>query len=63
MSLCLGSFAPAGPDTIWKKRLTKDNSEVKAYQALMNDSAKDVVPTFYREVEFNGDCILSDAQT
>ncbi|XP_064598159.1 inositol-trisphosphate 3-kinase homolog isoform X2 [Liolophura sinensis] len=53
-----GSFAPAGPDTIWKKRLTKDNSEVKAYQALMNDAAKDVVPAFYREVEFNGDFFI-----
>jgi 1D-myo-inositol-triphosphate 3-kinase len=54
----IGSFAPAGPNTIWKKRITKDNTETKAYEALMEDEAQDIVPFFYREVEYNGDCIL-----
>lgn len=61
MSLFLrrpGSFAPAGPHTIWKKRMQKENNETKAYQALMQDIVADVVPKFYREVEYNGDCIL-----
>lgn len=55
-----GSFAPAGPHTIWKKRLNKENTETVAYQMLMKDSVHDIVPTFYREVEYNGDCILGD---
>lgn len=53
-----GSFAPAGPHTIWKKRMTKENNETVAYQALRHDSVKDLVPKFYREVHFNGDSIL-----
>ncbi|KAK2186855.1 hypothetical protein NP493_186g01049 [Ridgeia piscesae] len=48
-----GSFAPAGPHTIWKKRLGKENSETLAYKLLMNDITKDVIPKFYREVEYN----------
>ena len=59
LTLLSGSFAPAGPDTIWKRRLTKEsNYETKAYQALMRDSVHNVVPRFYREVEYNGDRIL-----
>jgi len=54
-----GSFAPAGPHTIWKKRLGKENSETLAYKLLMNDITKDVIPKFYREVEYNDNCILS----
>lgn len=54
-----GSFAPAGPNTIWKKRMEKENYETKTYQALMGEALKDVVPKFYREVEYNGECILS----
>ncbi|XP_074648301.1 inositol-trisphosphate 3-kinase homolog isoform X2 [Tubulanus polymorphus] len=53
-----GSFAPAGPRTIWKKRLVKDNTETKVYQALMDDVSADVVPAFFREVEFNGDYFI-----
>ena len=53
-----GSFAPAGPNTIWKKRMEKENYETKTYQALMGEALKDVVPKFYREVEYNGECIL-----
>lgn len=53
-----GSFAPAGPNTIWKKRITKDNTETKAYEALMEDEAQDIVPFFYREVEYNGDFFI-----
>lgn len=50
-----GAFAPAGPGTIWKKRTSKDDCEVKAYENLMNDSAADLVPRFYKEVEWNGE--------
>ena len=38
--------------------MTKENNETVAYQSLMNDNVKDLVPQFYREVEYNGDCIL-----
>ena len=57
--IVLGSFAPAGPHTIWKKRVQKENNETTAYQALMNDVISDVIPKFYREVEYNGYCILN----
>jgi len=53
-----GSFAPAGPHSIWKKRLTKENMETVAYQSLMNDLVRDIIPKFYREVEYNGDCFI-----
>ena len=53
-----GSFAPAGPNTIWKKRMDKENYETKTYQALMAESMRDMIPAFHREVEFNGECIL-----
>lgn len=36
----------------------KDNNETEAYEALMEDSAHDIVPMFYREVEYNSECIL-----
>ncbi|XP_076341134.1 inositol-trisphosphate 3-kinase homolog isoform X2 [Tachypleus tridentatus] len=49
-----GSLAPAGPGTIWKKR-NSDDSEVQAYKKLMQDNMADVVPKFYRDVEYNGD--------
>ncbi|XP_052813250.1 inositol-trisphosphate 3-kinase homolog [Mya arenaria] len=53
-----GGFAPAGPNTIWKKRYTKDNNEAEAYEALMEDPAHDVVPIFYREVEYNSEYFI-----
>ncbi|KAK7112455.1 inositol-trisphosphate 3-kinase homolog [Littorina saxatilis] len=53
-----GSFAPAGPNTIWKKRMEKENHETKTYQALMGESLRDVVPKFYREVEYNGEYFI-----
>ena len=53
-----GGFAPAGASTIWKKRLVKENTETVVYQQLMRDKVRDLVPRFYREVEYNGDCIL-----
>ncbi|XP_076445157.1 inositol-trisphosphate 3-kinase homolog [Babylonia areolata] len=53
-----GSFAPAGPNTIWKKRMEKENNETKAYQALMEEPLKDMVPTFHREVEYNGEYFI-----
>ena len=39
--------------------MQKENNETTAYQALMNDVISDVIPKFYREVEYNGDCILT----
>lgn len=53
-----GSFAPAGPNTIWKRRITKDNTETKAYEALMEDIAHDIVPIYYREVEYNSEFFI-----
>ncbi|XP_033728289.1 inositol-trisphosphate 3-kinase homolog isoform X2 [Pecten maximus] len=53
-----GSFAPAGPNTIWKRRITKDNTETKAYEALMDDMAHDIVPIYYREVEYNSEFFI-----
>lgn len=48
------SFAFAGPGTIWKKRST-DDTEVRAYEALMNDSMNEMVPKFFRDVKYKGD--------
>ncbi|KAL8561783.1 hypothetical protein ACOMHN_010717 [Nucella lapillus] len=48
-----GSFAPAGPSTIWKKRMEKENYETKTYEALMAEPLRDMIPTFHREVEYN----------
>ncbi|KAH3748114.1 inositol-trisphosphate 3-kinase homolog isoform X2 [Dreissena polymorpha] len=53
-----GAFAPAGPNTIWKKRYTKDNNETEAYEALMEDTAHCIVPMFYREVEYNSEYFI-----
>ncbi|KAK2158134.1 hypothetical protein LSH36_176g00016 [Paralvinella palmiformis] len=53
-----GSFAPASPNTIWKKRLSKENYETDAYHALMNDVVKDMVPKFHREVEYSGETFI-----
>nr|KAG5688145.1 hypothetical protein BaRGS_028438 [Batillaria attramentaria] len=53
-----GSFAPAGPNTIWKKRMEKENYETKTYQALMDEPLRDMVPTFHREVEYNGEYFI-----
>ena len=54
-----GAFAPAGPKTIWKKRIAKENYETLAYQALSDyPKCRDIMPIFYREVELNGECIL-----
>ncbi|XP_042216571.1 inositol-trisphosphate 3-kinase homolog isoform X2 [Homarus americanus] len=44
-----GSLAPAGPGTIWKKR-GPDPVETQAYQALATDPARDITPTFFREI-------------
>ncbi|KAK3582857.1 hypothetical protein CHS0354_012467 [Potamilus streckersoni] len=53
-----GAFAPAGPLTIWKKRYNKDNNETKAYELLMKDAARSIVPMFHREVEYNGEYFI-----
>lgn len=48
------SFALAGPGTIWKRR-SNDETEVRAYKALMNDTMCDMVPKFYRDVLYKGE--------
>lgn len=48
------SFALAGPGTIWKKR-SSDSTEVKVYEMLMNEPIAEMVPKFYRDVEYKGD--------
>merc|ERR1712004_44991 len=53
-----GAFAPAGPHTIWKRRLTKENYETVAYQSLMSDTMREFVPRFYREVEYNEELFI-----
>ncbi|XP_076339106.1 inositol-trisphosphate 3-kinase homolog [Tachypleus tridentatus] len=50
-----GLFAPAGPGTIWKKRSPEDDTEVQAYRMLMTDSMREMVPRFYRDVEYEGE--------
>ncbi|XP_071103820.1 inositol-trisphosphate 3-kinase homolog [Haliotis cracherodii] len=54
-----GSFAPAGPNTVWKKRIAKENHETKAYEALMDDPITEpIIPFFSREVEYNGEFFI-----
>lgn len=48
------SFALAGPGTIWKKTST-DDTEVRAYEALMHDPMCEMVPKFFRDVNYKGD--------
>lgn len=52
-----GSLAPAGPGTIWKKR-GPEPLETKAYQALMNDSAREITPTFFREIVYKDEYFI-----
>ena len=49
-----GSFAPAGPGTLWKKQGV-DNNEELVYEALLGDSACDIVPKYYRQVSYQGE--------
>jgi hypothetical protein len=49
-----GCFAPAGLGTLWKKQGT-DYNEQLVYEALMKDSACDIVPKFYRNVVHQGE--------
>lgn len=53
-----GSLAPAGPGTIWKKRGVEP-VETQAYQSLIGDPARDITPTFFREVIYQDERILS----
>ncbi|XP_071541518.1 inositol-trisphosphate 3-kinase homolog isoform X2 [Panulirus ornatus] len=46
-----GSLAPAGPGTIWKKR-GPEPVETQAYQDLTNDPAREITPTFFREIVY-----------
>uniref|UniRef100_A0A2P2I5M4 Kinase n=1 Tax=Hirondellea gigas TaxID=1518452 RepID=A0A2P2I5M4_9CRUS len=52
-----GSLAPAGPGTIWKKR-DPESTETVMYQALMDDSANSIVPTFFKEIHYGDDYFI-----
>ncbi|XP_055938778.1 inositol-trisphosphate 3-kinase homolog isoform X2 [Argiope bruennichi] len=52
-----GSFAPAGPGTIWKKS-SPDRVEIEAYQKLMKDTLASMVPHFYKDVQYNGEYFI-----
>lgn len=49
-----GAFAPAGLGTLWKKQ-GSDNNEQLVYEALMKDPAFDIVPKYYRDVNYQGE--------
>lgn len=50
-------FAPAGLGTIWKK--CSGGTERDVYVALSNEpSLQDIVPKYYREVEYNGQTFI-----
>ncbi|KAK8729339.1 hypothetical protein OTU49_008773 [Cherax quadricarinatus] len=52
-----GSLAPAGPGTIWKKR-GPEPVETQAYRALSSDPARDITPTFFREVVYQDEYFI-----
>ncbi|KAI9561627.1 hypothetical protein GHT06_012587 [Daphnia sinensis] len=52
-----GSFAPASLGTLWKKQ-GADNNEQLVYEALMKDSASDIVPKYYRDVSYQGESFI-----
>ena len=52
-----GSFAPAGPGTIWKKS-SPDKVEIEAYKKLMKDPLGSMVPHFYKDVEYNNEYFI-----
>ncbi|KAF2357170.1 Inositol polyphosphate kinase [Trinorchestia longiramus] len=53
----IGSLAPAGPGTVWKKR-TPGSTETEVYRAIMEDAAKAIVPTFFREIHYNDEYFI-----
>ncbi|XP_069997734.1 inositol-trisphosphate 3-kinase homolog isoform X2 [Penaeus vannamei] len=52
-----GSLAPAGPGTIWKKR-GPEPVETLAYQAFSQDPARELAPTFFREVVYQDEYFI-----
>ncbi|KAL1501898.1 hypothetical protein ABEB36_007135 [Hypothenemus hampei] len=54
------SLAPAGPGTVWKKRSpNSDDTERIVYEELLQDPLlKDIVPKYYREVEYHGELFI-----
>ncbi|XP_054722634.1 inositol-trisphosphate 3-kinase homolog [Uloborus diversus] len=57
MMFISGSFAPAGPGTIWKKS-SPDRVEIEAYKKLMKDPLSSMVPHFYKDVEYNNEYFI-----
>jgi len=53
----VGVFAPAGPNTIWKRESCGER-EADVYESLMSDSVAAVIPRMYRKVEYRGSSIL-----
>ncbi|KAF4526124.1 hypothetical protein B566_EDAN007618 [Ephemera danica] len=54
------SFSIAGPGTVWKRTTTEDG-EIRVYQtlnSLKNDSGRDIVPRFFRQVEYRGEIFI-----
>ncbi|KAH9413687.1 inositol-trisphosphate 3-kinase-like protein isoform X2 [Dermatophagoides pteronyssinus] len=48
------SFALAGPGTIWKKH-SPDSTEIDVYEALSVEPIAEMIPKFYRNVQYKGD--------
>lgn len=55
-----GSLAPAGPGTIWKKR-GPEPVETEAYKALATDPAREITPTFFREIKYQEEYFIEMA--
>ncbi|XP_077302681.1 inositol-trisphosphate 3-kinase-like protein isoform X2 [Arctopsyche grandis] len=50
------SLAPAGPGTVWKRRVGSEDAERCAYEALSAcPHMQNAIPRYYREVEYRGD--------
>lgn len=49
---------PATDQTLWKQRSGTDCNEARAYEKLMNDVCSPLVPKFYKEIEYKGECTL-----
>lgn len=53
-----GNFAPAGPKTVWKRQPKDNHTEGQCLYELKHDAVRDVVPKFYREVEYDNTVYL-----
>lgn len=51
------SFALAGPGTIWKKH-SPGSTEIDVYKELMKEPIAEMIPKFYRNVQYKGDTFI-----